>query len=362
MSITQEAFLAGVAAVDPTKLVKAAVRTGALDDWFVDRDHPTPIHVIALGKAAPRMVWGLVEANAPFVGFGAAPAGLPVPEWSGFKWYRGGHPIPDATSFAAGAALLEWVARLPEDANVLVLLSGGASACCETPEVDAELWRTELRSGRPIEAINADRAARSHIKGGRLAKAIKERTPNLRVWVLQDTAAVETVGSGPCADGDTPHVPLATVEDAIAAVGAALPGAYRMPGRLSRDVDSEMDAFMAMLQELPDDAKALVAGGEPTLAVPTKAPRGGRNHHAALLAAKHLSSIPGWRFLAAGTDGIDGDTLEAGADVTGADWSGRGENALASFDAYSYLSGMRRTFRTGQTGTNVNDIWIALKE
>ncbi len=362
MSVAQEAFLAGVAAVDPTRLVKAKIRTGALDDWFEDRHYPKRIHVIALGKAAPRMIWGLVEANVPFTGFGAAPKGLPVPEWGGLTWFHGGHPIPDAASFAAGKALLEHVASLPRDAKVLVLLSGGASACCEHPESDPDAWDAEWRSGRPIQEINAARAARSHIKGGRLAAAIKQRTPHLRVWVLQDTDRAETVGSGPCADGETRHEVLATVETAISAAGAALPGAYRFPGILAGDVAHEVARFVGMLSELPPAATALIGGGEPTTRPPTDAPPGGRASHAALLAARAMKDIAGWRFLAAGTDGIDGTTRDAGAEVTGADWSGRGEAALAAYDAHSYLSGLRRTFRTGPTGTNVNDLWIATRD
>ena len=53
-----EAFLAGLAAVDPTVLVKRAVRQGLLDDWLVDRERPRRINVLALGKAAPRMQIG----------------------------------------------------------------------------------------------------------------------------------------------------------------------------------------------------------------------------------------------------------------------------------------------------------------
>ncbi len=362
MSLAQEAFLAGVAAVDPTRLVKAAIRTGRLDDWFGDRDHPKPLHVIALGKAAPRMVWGLVEASVPFLGIGAAPRGMPFPQWDGFQWYPGGHPVPDEGSVRAAEAVLAWIQRLPADAHVLVLLSGGASACIESPLPDLKAWQAELASGRPIEEINQMRAARSQIKGGHLATAIKARTPHVRVWVLQDAPDPLTVGSGPCADGATEHFSVADVETAIGAAGAFLPGAYRMPGRLSRDVAVEVDAFIEMLDALPDDARALLAGGEPTVTLPTDAPPGGRCHHAALLAAKHLRTRPGWRFLAAGTDGVDGSTKEAGAEVSGADWSGRAETALAAFDAYGYLSGLRRTFKTGVTGTNVNDLWVAVRE
>lgn len=85
LAAAQEAFLHGVAAVDPTRLVKARVRTGALDDWLGDRERPRTLTVLAVGKAAARMVWGLVEANVPLRGVGVHPGGVAVPRLEGFR-------------------------------------------------------------------------------------------------------------------------------------------------------------------------------------------------------------------------------------------------------------------------------------
>ena len=163
------AFLGALETLDPTKLVKAKIRAGTLDDWFEDRHNPKPIHVVALGKAAPRMVWGLLEANVPFTGIGVTTPGQKKPSLERF-WHVGSHPKPDATSLAAGQAVFDLVDRLPPEAPVLVLLSGGASACAEvTDQLDA---LQQLPLDLPIDELNARRAALSEFKAGGLARRI----------------------------------------------------------------------------------------------------------------------------------------------------------------------------------------------
>ncbi len=357
------AYLAAVAAADPTRLVKQHVRAGALDDWLRDRYQPHPITVIALGKAAPRMIWGLVEANVPFGGIGATVAGIQRPQWDGFTWHVGEHPIPGDGSLAAGQALLDFVESLP-DRPVLALLSGGASACAEAPATPdwREAWQADLHAGIPIDEMNRRRASRSHIKGGGLGQRIRAKQ-DLRVWCIDDTGlGPAAIGSAPFMAAHVDHDVLANGQEAVIAAGQSLATQGLEPFMADRIQAPMEDALIAFLEQAAalGPGKALVAVGEPTLAVPHDAPAGGRNQHAALLAAKWLQEQGStMTFLAAGTDGIDGTTKEAGAQVTAADWSGAGAQALDGFDASRYLQGLGRTIRTGPSGTNVADLWIA---
>jgi hydroxypyruvate reductase len=128
---------------------------------------------------------------------------------------------------------------------------------------------------------------------------------------------------------------------------------------------------MAAFAGLPTDADvALVGGGEADLAVPAGSPVGGRAQHAALLAARHLgehpqtSDAPGGLVLCAATDGKDGSTDAAGAWVTAADWlasPNEARRAVGALDAHAYLRDRKRLVHTGPTGTNMNDVWIALR-
>lgn len=371
--VAKGAFLAAVAAIDPARLVKAAVREGLLDDWFGDRLDPRPIHVIAVGKAAPRMVWGLVEANVPFSGIGAAPAGVPMPQLERFQWHKGEHPVPGPGSFAAGRAVLEWAQRLPEQAHVLALVSGGGSACMEATDDEAALaaqWRALLQEAMSIGQINARRSARSHLKGGRLGRLLARRC-QVRAWVVSDTPeGAPTVASAPFFDPERPeripHRVLADAGTAVAGAGQALADAgwapYRFPRRLDGPVRQEVDAFLSMASSLPAGS-ALVGAGEALLAVGPDAPPGGRCQHAALQAALWLRDRAApLAFFAGATDGIDGSTREAGAWATAGDAAGGAAEALVARDAHAFLSARGRTFRTGATGTNANDVWIALQD
>ncbi len=375
-----DAFLAGLAAAQPDVIVKRAVRQGWLDDWFVSRERPHMIHVLALGKAAPRMVWGLVEAGAPFRGLGVAPRGVAAPGVDTFRWLPGDHPIPAAASFAAGKEVLAWCDAMPKDAPLLVLLSGGASACVEWPasgHTEAEIVALHARlatAGLPIAELNRQRAETSAIKQGRLGARLLQRTRNIRVWVLADTDPVDApavVGSAPFFQADeaarVPHRVLASVEEPLVAAGLRLGSqgwsVFRHARRIAGPLAAEAAAFAAALEGLPRDRDvALVAGGEADLALPADHPPGGRAQHAALAIAATLGQGgPDRLVLCAATDGVDGGTDAAGAWATPRDATPQAAAALRAFAAHAYFDGRGQLLQTGPTGTNLNDLWIGLR-
>lgn len=371
-----DAYAAALAAVEPAPLVKRAVRQGLLDDWFGDREKPTPIHVLAWGKAAPRMAWGLLEAKVPFSGLGIAPAGTQVPKIDGLRWVAGEHPVPGEQSFAAGTAILDWVDALPDDAPVLVLLSGGASSLAEVaaPRVRREdlrtLWADWLRQGLGIDEMNVKRSKLSILKGGLLGERLLRITPRLRVWLLADAApatAPAVVASGPFWLAERPeripHHILASNEEAVAAAGIRLGSlgyqVFRHGRRIEADAHSEATGFLDAFAALPAGPVALVGGGEAPVAVPQDAPPGGRCSHAALEAANQMAKRGvDATFAALATDGNDGSSGAAGAVVTAADAS---VAAHRRFDAAGHLAARGRLLHAGPTGTNANDLWVALR-
>ncbi|MEN8161374.1 MAG: DUF4147 domain-containing protein, partial [Myxococcota bacterium] len=100
--------------------------------------------VLAVGKAAPAMA----AAFAAEAG-GRVRHGLVVtkeghgPAPGGFRGLEAGHPLPDARSEAAGAAVLATAATIDPADVLVVLLSGGASALLAFPAVGLTL--AELR-------------------------------------------------------------------------------------------------------------------------------------------------------------------------------------------------------------------------
>jgi glycerate-2-kinase len=219
--------------------------------------------------------------------------------------------------------------------------------------------------------MNRLRSRLSILKGGLLGQRILHITPNLRAWLLADTdpaTAPAAVGSGPlwqAADpAKVPHRVLASNQDLVAAAGLRLGllgfNVFRYPQRIAAHVDEEAQRFVAAFQGLKGPGPtALVGGGEPTLVLPAEAPPGGRCAHAVLSAAQHLSH--GELFLAGASDGVDGSSGSSGAWTTAGDWDGEAESALQRFAAAQLLEGRARTFDLGATGTNVNDLWVALR-
>jgi len=115
----------------------------------------------------------------------------------------------------------------------------------------------------------------------------------------------------------------------------------------------------------------LAWGGETTVAMAGGAHGvGGRAQELALAAAAALhergAEGRGITILSAGTDGRDGPTDAAGAIVDGRTWVRLAlagldpARALSGHDAYPALDAAGALLRTGLTGTNVNDVVLAL--
>ena len=355
-------------------------------------------HIIALGKAGEALAAGAWRAADEKLvsGFLAVPHGYAtgdLPKTAPFVRCEGAHPLPDETSLAAGAALLDYVAALPADAKVAVLLSGGASASVEVlaPGVDlAFLLRANgwlLGSGLPIADINRVRAGLSQLKGGGLARRLTQI--KARAWVLTDVSGgvLEWVGGGllttPPA-GKLPALPrwleerlaapvhenapelilqrLAGNEEAVAAVVAE--GAQEV-GTLDGDATELGTQIGTALAS--GEQGLYVWGGEPTMNLPAEPGQGGRCQQLALAAASVIAGRDDCRLLAASTDGWDGTAPIAGACVDGGTLArGRAkgldpQRALAAADAGRFLEAGGELVRIGPTGTNVNDLVIALK-
>ena len=129
-----------------------------------------------------------------------------------------GHPMPDEASLKAGEKLIEFAKSIPQDAQVLVLLSGGASALVEA--LPAGLGLTQLRelnrwllgAGLDIHAMNAIRKRISLLKGGRLAQLLYPR--KVLCLAISDVSGDDprSIGSGPLVaepEADIPRYRLA---------------------------------------------------------------------------------------------------------------------------------------------------------
>ncbi len=394
-------YTAACDAVEGRRAVRAALaapeqRAGGRD-WSL----------IAVGKAAGAMALGALDALGPLVkrGLVITRAGHLDPElkrWPAIRGLVGDHPLPGPGSLAAGAALLDFARATSAGEAVLVLVSGGASSLVEVlaEGVSAEELRRVnawgLSSGVAIGTLNAVRSRLSWLKGGRLARLLAHT--KARALLISDVAGDDpaVIGSGlvaATAVGAPPPAELPPwIAELIARVGPGEPGST-LPAELIGTLDAAIaaaaraaDARGLTVRVLAPPASGdvlaaasrfahelalttedvLLWGGETTVRLPAEPGRGGRNQQFALAAARLISGHPRLVLLAAGTDGSDGNTDDAGAIVDGGTLvRGReagfeADVALEAANAGPFLAAAGDLLHTGPTGTNVGDLMIGL--
>lgn len=418
-------YRAALDAVDPEAAVTAFLSRDDLSLIIGAERVPAPgrLAVVAVGKAAlpmaraaARACGDLVSAGIVLTKDGHAVGAVP----DGFEVFEASHPIPDERGVAATRKILDLVAGMGPGDVVLALISGGGSALLEAPRPPltlsdmAETTAALLKAGAPIQHLNAVRTPLSLVKGGGLRAA----APDARfvTLVLSDVLSNDprVIASGPTIpaaldagaalslleqyrvdgsvpavvvevlallDGKSPAAP-ATAGDVLAFAGdndlavkamAAAAAAEGMSTRIAwRRREGEASDLgrrwieLALAQDEP--VAALFGGGEATVTV-RGGGQGGRNTEFALAAALELDRIGDEEWLAASlaTDGQDALTGVAGAIVDGgtvARASAAGTDpaaALAENDSLAVFRAAGGIVAPGPTGTNVNDLYVALR-
>jgi glycerate-2-kinase len=399
-------FESAISSYDPARLVQEHLAARPL--WGQE------FTVLALGKAAVPMMCGARSALgerirtevvvAPTIPTGAPPG-----------WFASSHPTPSHSSETAAHALL--AGARASAGPVLALLSGGGSALAELPPSGLSLQETTAQvsdvyaSGADIEELNIVRKHLSSFKGGQLAAA----SPHpVRTLVLSDVLGdcLSIVASGPTVpDSSTFADALQIVEarcgadvagaaveylragaaglraetpkearagdEAILLAGirsfvdhtvehAASMGARAVENRGLFDGSVHDVATMLSKQilEAPPRPAVWIWGGEATIVLPHGPGLGGRAQHLALLLAEQIADMPGVQILAAGSDGIDGNSQAAGALVDGATWLSirklglDARAALRACDSARVLAAAGAQIVTGPTGVNHADLVI----
>lgn len=368
--------------------------------------------LVAAGKAA----WQMAKAAHDCLG-DRIEKGVVVTKYGhvkgpigNFDCREAGHPVPDDNSFAGTQAALELVSDLTEEDTVLFMLSGGGSALFEKPLVPGEVLQDVtnqlLACGADIVEINTIRKRLSAVKGGRFAESCAPA--HVFCVVLSDILGdpLDMIASGPaCADSTTSEQAIAIAQKydlklseevwqllkvetpkALSNVTAQINGSVRelccAASEVCRELGyepilltdqlccqaKEAGSFLAsVLKTYANCGKnmAFLAGGE-TVVYLTGKGKGGRNQELALAAAAGIADISGAAVFSVGSDGTDGPTDAAGGYV---DYQTAGVlkaqgieiyDVLKQNDAYHALEMTGGLIITGPTGTNVNDVAVAL--
>jgi len=419
------------------------------------------IFVLALGKAAGPMLEVLLDRMRRRKGLRGICCSKYLPKkrnWR-FRYFEGGHPLPNEESFSAARAALAMVKKAKKDTLIFFLISGGGSAMFDLP-LDTQIslddtirfHETLLGSGAPINEINTLRKHFSAVKGGRLAIAAPEA---LKVsFLLPDVPlrTLDALSSGPTSPD---HSTVDEVHEIIDKYGLAPkfpasirtffdrqdlpespgnkswrppffprlqrsnngPQARRMTSAVSLTGEDEAfrDSVFELLlssHDLVESARALaqkagyfvavdnscddwdyadaaryllerfhdlrtlhrrfclISGGEVTVTLSRSPGAGGRNQQFALACALELAHHPGEMLtvFSAGSDGIDGNTQNAGAiaDPTTVSraiaFGFDPEQSLRAFNACPLFTALGDAVVTGPTGHNLRDLRLFISD
>lgn len=381
------------------------------------------ILLVSVGKASVPMAQHVVEMIGtvrPVSGIvvGTSPWAAP----DGIQYLRGDHPVPYKNSFNAARASLELMRTADEETLVIYLISGGASAMMEAP-LDPAIslddlsifYERILHSGLSIEKANILRKHFSSIKGGRLALAAGSATRCTLLISDVPIGRLNAVGSGPSlADGSTveecrrllAETPaLAKLPKSIQEFAMRIPETPKdLPEGRAPSVcisllssDSLIEAakplitaagYRVVVDNFCDDwdytdaarylvdrsiAEAMKGGpvcilsaGEVTVSIEGKAGIGGRNQQWALEVARLIDGKQGYVAMSVGSDGVDGNSMAAGAVVDFTTWR-RARDAgfnpqlsLAAFDAYPLFAALGDAITLGPSGNNIRDLRVIL--
>lgn len=367
--------------------------------------------LVAAGKAAWQMAKAAVEV------LGKVDDGIVITKYdhvmgeiTNVTCCEAGHPVPDENGFLSTECAWNLTKNLSADDTVIFLLSGGGSALFEKPLIPGkelqEITEQLLASGANIVEINTIRKRLSAVKGGRFA--LHCAPAKVYSIVLSDIVGdpLDMIASGPA------YPDQSTCEEArqiaeryglklttnardllneetpkkLTNVTTLITGSVRELCRAAANACRELgyephvltDCLVCEAREAGNflasivrthcsDGKkvAFLAGGE-TVVHLTGNGLGGRNQELALAAAKGIEGLSNVAVFSVGSDGTDGPTNAAGGYVDGTtavQIKKNGNeiyNVLKENDAYHALQETDGLIITGPTGTNVNDVAVAL--
>lgn len=358
--------------------------------------------LFAFGKASVESVVTLEEILGDKLTSGIA---LDKRDYTGskVKVFEGSHPHPSMSNVAISTMMSEEAQQLTEKDLAIVVVSGGGSALLCYPESECEqgnrLYDAFLTTGGSVRELNTVRKHISNIKGGGFAKTLYPAT--VIGLVLCDVSGeyYEEVASGPTYKDTT------TVDDAkkilekyditedfvftetpkedmyfenvinipIVSNAKAL-DAMKKKGEelgytgivLGLELYDEPEIVIKKMIDIVGPKTVVIGGGEPSLKMGAQGGSGGRNEYTTLSAIKLIDDDSVFSSIA--SDGIDNHSLYAGAIV---DKETRDiiqekkldlDEALRNFDPENLFLKTKDLIEMGDTGSNVSDLFLLLKD
>lgn len=384
----------GLLAVDGERVVLDTLKISRdklkIKSQTFDLSRYSNIYVIGAGKVAGKMTLGAEKALGDRISDGVVIVKEKIKGLKKIDQILGSHPVPDQKSLSAGMKLLKLARKAQKNNLVIFLLSGGASSLTVAPEgvslaEKQKLTKLLLECGADIKEINTIRKHLSEIKGGGLARAIYPATCVTLIIsdVLDNDLSV--IGSGPTVEDKTTYANCVKIMKkydldkksqkvlryfkqaletrpvknnrkvfskihnyVIADLGTALSAAQKEAQKLGYKIKM-LDRVSGVASKVGQDyakkamslksQECIISGGETTVYISGEG-KGGRNLELVLGFLKNIKDPKGIEFLSINTDGEDGTSDVAGAQVT--------EKEFNKVSAAAHLGGVRSPHPRGE--------------
>jgi len=366
------------------------------------------IYSVAFGKAGDSMTRALNAIIPIKRGIIVIPKGSKSKiKGKKFQIFNSRHPKPDQTSVKAAKEVIKFVQNKRSDELIIFLVSGGGSSLLAIPdditlEDKVHVTNVLLKSGATIQEFNCIRKHLSKIKGGKLVENMKCEGVSL---VMSDVEGddLSSIASGTTYMDDTTYsnaleiidkykirwkmpqevldllekgknenieiprkakienVVVANNDDCLQAMKkkAEKIGYKACTMQLFGDIKEGVTKILEKISE--DEKTCIILGGETTVKVLGKG-MGGRNQELVLRLLKNTQKLKKMVIASIGTDGIDGNSVFAGA-IT--------ENVkidlevmkefLKNSDSGRFFQKQKGNIITNSTHTNLMDIGVILK-
>ncbi|MGH1521934.1 MAG: glycerate kinase type-2 family protein [Nitrosopumilus sp.] len=408
-----EILESGLMAADPEKIISKYVtpKEIKIGEKKIKIEKYSAVYSIAFGKAGDSMSRALNAIIPVKSGIIVIPKGSKSKiKGKKFQIFNARHPRPDQTSIKAAKEVMKFLQNRREDELVIFLISGGGSSLLALPDqitLDDKIHVTNLllKSGASIQEFNCIRKHLSKIKGGKLVKKMKCQGISLimsdvegddmsviasgatypdnttfsdavniiekyklrkkipvEVWhLLEKGMQNENENENISEKSNVQNFVIANNNDCLKAmeVKAKEMGYHVITIQIFDEIKSTVKRILENISE--NSKTCLIFGGEPTVKVLGKG-MGGRNQELVLRILKNTQKLKKLTIASMGTDGIDGNSVFAGAitDNVKIDLSTMKE-FLKNSDSGRFFQKQKGNIITGFTHTNLMDIGLVLR-
>ena len=406
-----EILESGLQAANPENIIPKYVtpKEIKIDGKIINIEKYSNIYSVAFGKAGDSMTRALNAIVPIKSGIIVIPKGSKsIIKGKKFQIFNSRHPNPDKTSVKAAKEVMKFVQNKRPNELIIFLVSGGGSSLLAMPdEITLEdkihVTNVLLKSGASIQEFNCIRKHLSKIKGGKLVENMKCQGVSL---VMSDVEGddLSSIASG------TTYMDNTTYADALEIIDK-YKIRWKMPSEVLKLLEDRMnkgiletpkknkvenfviannndclkamkeiaekkgytvstmnifgdikEAVTKILKKISEDNKTCILfGGETTVKVLGKG-MGGRNQELVLRLLKNTQKLKKIVIASIGTDGIDGNSLFAGAITENIKIDlNTMKEFLKNSDSGRFFQKQKGNIITNATHTNLMDIGVILR-